>query len=122
LLRSFDEVRAFDLLCACRPAGRTELVAAYAAKSQIEVDWHRTLVAAVPGCAEIRIVTSKHNVLHYLDGIGQLHRFYATVFGEAEVSPATIKRTAKTEPSHARWSPAGLWQRFVGRSRVLFRR
>jgi hypothetical protein len=37
---------------------------------------------------ELKINTQTHYVLHFLDGRGQLAAFYATIFGEADVSPS----------------------------------
>ena len=121
LVRPSSEIRAFDLLCECRPRGNVPVVIAFAARNPRDVEQQAALRAVLPDCVELQIDSERHNVIDHLDRRGRLPAFYTTIFGEADVIPTARWRPAKLKASHSHPSPS-VWRRLVGRCRTLFRR
>jgi hypothetical protein len=122
LMRPSSEIRAFDLLCECCPRRNVPVIAAYAARNPRDVGHQAALRAVLPDCVELKVNTQKHNILHFLDGRGQLAAFYATIFGEADVSPSPNWHPAKSKASRSPGRSKSLWRRLVKRGSSLFRR
>jgi hypothetical protein len=122
LLQGSNEVGAFDLLCHCRPRGHVPVVTAFSTGHSLDVERHAALRAVLPDCVELKINSDRHNVIHHLDRRGQLPAFYATIFGESDVSPSASWRPAKSKASDSHRHPTGVWQRLFRRCRALFRR
>lgn len=80
LVESEHEIRAFDLLCACRPMREISLFAVFAVKHEGDAGHHAILRQLLPNCVMMEIDVPSHNVLHHLDMLGELQSFYATVF------------------------------------------
>jgi hypothetical protein len=87
-----------------------------------DIEQQAALSAVLPDCVEIKINHDRHNVLHHLDRRGELRSFYATIFGEDDVSPTTFSRPAIREAAHSPPTTKSVWQRLLGRCRALFRR
>jgi hypothetical protein len=87
LMQASNEIRAFDLICACRRRRDVPVVTAFAARNERDVEQQAALNAVLPGCVAVKIDTAAHNVLHHLDQLGQLRSFYAMIFGDDAVSP-----------------------------------
>jgi hypothetical protein len=118
LMQPSSEIRAFDLLCDCRQRGHAPVVTVFASKNLRDVEQQAALRAMVPDCIELKVSTDRHNVIHYLDRHGRLPAFYATIFGEADVSPSW--RPAKNKVSYS--PPTSVWQRLIRRCRALVKR
>ncbi len=78
--RAVHEIRAFDLLCNCRPAREVPLFALFAAKHERDAANHAILRQVLPHCVITEFDVPLHNVLHHLDKQGELQSFYAKVF------------------------------------------
>jgi hypothetical protein len=122
LLRGPDEVRAFDLLCHCRPRGHVPVVTAFSTGHSLDVERHAALRAVLPDCVELKINSDRHNVIHHLDRRGQLPAFYATILGESDVSPSPNWRPAKSKAFRSPGRRKSLWRRLAQRWRALFSR
>ena len=57
-----DEIRAFDLICACRPAGDTDVLAVFAAGNRDDAENYAVLRWVLPDCVPIPVDTTTHNV------------------------------------------------------------
>lgn len=121
LMQASGDIRAFDLICDCRPRGHVPVVTAFAARNPKDVDQQAALRAVLPDCIEVKIDSEKHNVIHHLDSRGELSSFYATIFGEADVSPTQSWRPAEGEAPHSSRPAASVWYRLAERCRSLFR-
>ena len=80
LVEPEHEIRAFDLLCNCRPAREVPLFALFAAKHERDAANHAILRQVLPHCVITEFDVPLHNVLHHLDKQGELQSFYAKVF------------------------------------------
>src|SRR4029078_10032008 len=122
LLRGSDEVRAVDLLAHCRPGGYVPLVTAFSTGHSLDVERHAALRAVLPDCIELKINSDRHNVIHHLDRRGELPAFYATIFGENDVSASPNWCPAKSKALQARRHPRSVWKQLFRRCRAFFRR
>lgn len=75
-----DEIRAFDLICACRPAGDTDVLAVFAAGNQADAENYAALRQMLPGCVPIPVDTMMHNVFEHLQAQGELASFIEALF------------------------------------------
>jgi hypothetical protein len=122
LVQGGYEIRAFDLICACRRRGDVPVVTVFAAGNLRDIEQQAALSGVLPDCVALKVDTERHNVLHHLDRRGELRSFYATIFGEGVVSPVTYSRFAVREASHTPRATKSVWQRWLGRYLALFRR
>jgi hypothetical protein len=93
LLQRQHEIRAFDLMCACRPNREVPSLAVYASDNEDDVRNYEILNYVMPGCVEMRMETKSHNVIKHLDRTGQLSAFFAEIFalpGAAPAAPAPL--------------------------------
>jgi hypothetical protein len=90
LTRAASEIRAFDLLCACRRTADVPTVIVYAAKNRLDLREQVQLSAVLPQSVSLSIDTDAHNVIHHLDQTGRLGAFYAKIFGEDAVGSTSI--------------------------------
>jgi hypothetical protein len=121
LMHPSSEIRAFDLICDCRPRGHVPVVTAFAARNPIDVEQQVALRAVLPDCVELKISTQKHNILHLLDLRGHLPAFYATIFGEADVSPTPSWHPSKSKAPVSPRPALSVWQRLIARCGALVR-
>jgi hypothetical protein len=89
-MQATHEIRAFDLLCACRRNYEVRAVSVYAAKNRLDLQEQAQLSAVLPRSVGLSIDTESHNVIHHLDRLGRLGAFYAKIFGEDAVSSTSI--------------------------------
>jgi hypothetical protein len=80
LLRMQHEMRAFDLICACRPTSNVPLLAVFASSNTVDARQYEVLRQVLPHCVPMKIEAEVHNVLKHLDRNGRLSSFFAEIF------------------------------------------
>jgi hypothetical protein len=80
LLRGRGLVRAFDVLCPCFSATKTELVAVVPSQHAADVRAAETVQQSFPACEVVRIDVGVHSLSTYLYGVRLLRPFHACMF------------------------------------------